>query len=53
MCTTMVIFICILKFSCKRNQECNSHGNLTFSAFMCCLFILFLAPGVNWSQVER
>lgn len=52
MCTTMVIVICILKFSFKCNQECNSHRSLTSSAFMCCLFILSLAPGLNWSQKE-
>lgn len=49
---TMLILIRILKFSFKCNQECNSHRSPTFSAFMCCLFILSLAPdwiGPKWS----
>lgn len=52
MCTTTVILVCILKFSFKCKQECNSYRSQTFVAFMCCLFILSLAPGLNWSQTE-
>ena len=52
MCTMTVILVCILKLSFKCNHKCNSHRSLTFSALMCCLFILSLAPGLNWSQME-
>lgn len=48
MCTTMVILICILKFSCKCNQERNSHRSLT----LFCLRVLPVSSVLStWTEL--